>query len=204
MNARAYTLLGSILASAILAPLIPAQAADPVSIFGFALGQPVQLPECPHHTFSGTKMYSPIVLQTCIEDAANLPGYSQPLRTVMFSRDEAPAIVKQARIYLLEDGKVLTGAHFYTSGVSDQDAVLAALKQKFGAPASQSKAHVTIGDGSSVSATVADWANDQVVVHLQGQVDGGDTGGEVDIDTPKAAQQRKAVRMNVPGARRQL
>ena len=167
-------------------------AAD-TTIFGFELGKPLVLPECPHKTLGSIprKMYSAIPPMTCAQDAHELNGYGKPVREIVFSEKETPSIVKNWRAFPLEVGGNLVGFHFITDGAEAQSAVMAALQKKYGKP-EYSKTHgVQNSFGAQFDAVDASWHSGPVQVMYMGVLDRVDV-GQVYIDLPEAVELRRS------------
>lgn len=167
-------------------------AAD-TSIFGFELGKPLVLPECPYRTFGGSamKVYDSIPASTCVQDAHELNGYGEPVREIVFSEKEAPAIVKNWRAFALEVGGNLVGFHFITGGAAAQSAVIAALQQKYGKPEFLKKHTVQNGYGAEFEAVDTRWQVGSVRVTYMSVLDRIDS-GQVYVDLPEAVVLRES------------
>lgn len=166
--------------------------ADEQSIFGFVFGKPLNLPECPYKTVSGSsmKLYEILVPSTCVKDAHALNGYGQPVREITFSQKESPLIVKNWRAFPLEANGSLIGFHFLTQGVETQDLVMRQLLEKFGKPKSVEKQPVQNSFGATFSSIEAHWQTGQLSITFygtRGRIDY----GEVFIDLPMAVELRK-------------
>lgn len=162
--------------------------AEESGIFGFVFGKALNLPECPHVTVSGSgmKQYDSAVSSTCIQDAHSLRGYGQPVREITFSPKEYPLIVKNGRVFPLEENGKLIGIHFLTPGVASQDIVMQQLMEKFGKPDLIKPLPVPNNSGAAFSPLEAHW-------HTPGQLSvtfygtrGRMDFGEVFVDLPRA------------------
>lgn len=175
---------------------LAAHATD-MSVFGVELGKPITLPECPYKQLSdGMKLYDVMPKLTCVHDPHPLQGYGQPPRELSFGRDEVPAIVKNWTAFLLQDenGNVI-GFHFLTRGIETQDAVLAQLKAKYGAPSKIEPRSIRTAVGGPFDTFDAQWTLPDLVVEFQatnGRIDRGD----VTVDLPAAAALRKQWLLN--------
>jgi hypothetical protein len=165
--------------------------ADEISVFGFELGKPLALPECVVAMMGtrGIKMYESIGKATCVEDARTLDGYDRPMRRIVFGRNEAPTIVKNFRIYPLEEAGVVIGLHFLTAGVGVQSLVMEQLQEKFGPPTTKRLLPVQNLNGAVFDSMQAEWRVGNVAVTYVGAAGRMDV-GEVFIDTPAAAEIR--------------
>lgn len=183
---RVALLLGAMLATS------TAFAAD-ASVFGFELGKPLVLPECPYRTISGSpmKLYGLTPPMTCAQDAHELNGYGQPVREIVFSEKEAPPIVKNWRFFALEVGGNLVGIHFITDGAAAQPAVMATLEQKYGKPELSKTHSVQNSLGAQFDAIDAKWHAGPVRVTYMGVLDRVDV-GQVYVDLPEAVELRKS------------
>lgn len=166
--------------------------ADEPSIFGFVFGKPLNLPECPYKTDSGSKIkpYEILVPSTCVQDAHALNGYGQPVRQITFSQKENPLIVKNWRAWPLEADGNLIGFHFLTQGIDTQDLVMQRLVEKFGKPQSVERRPVQNSFGAVYSSIEAHWQAGQLSVTFhstRGRLDS----GEVFVDLPMAVDLRK-------------
>jgi hypothetical protein len=168
-------------------------SAQTESIFGFELGKPLALADCPFRLspISQTKSYEVTTPTTCIKDAHTLNGYGQEVRKIKFSESDKPLIVKYGRAYPLEANGVLIGLHFLTQGLDLQDVALDQPTQKYGKPTTIKKAIVQNAMGATFESINASWRLKGVNVTfdgLAGQVDY----GEVYIDLPQATELRSS------------
>lgn len=174
-----------------------------VSVFGFTLGQPIELQDCPFKTVGGQKYYPPIAAKTCIEEAQPLNGYGQTVRRIAFAPAERPAIVKNFVAFPLELDGVLIGIHFLTPGAASQAEALDQLRQKFGEPTTLTKRMVQNAMGASFEAVSAGWVGPAVKVTFNGITNKLET-GEVYIDLPAATALRSSWQRNERKAERPL
>ena len=179
----------------LLAATAAVAQAPSVSMFGFTLGSPVHLPDCPVALIgtNGRKFYEPLVPQTCVQDAAPLTGYGVPVRRIVFTGPETPLVVKNWTLFALEiDGK-LAGLHFITAGIDTQSLVLSQLVDKFGQPTSSTYTKVQNRAGAVYDTVVAEWHTPNHHVVFSGTLSRLDV-GEVTIDLPAAHALRKSWR----------
>jgi len=191
------------LALALLALHGGAAAAGP-SVFGLELGHPVALAECPHQAMpvSGRKLYELMPSRTCVEDAAPA-GPASGARTVVFTRTEAPPIVRDARLTLLEVGGALAGVRFATPGESAEDVVLGELTAKYGPPSSIHRERVQNLAGAQADTLTALWRGGVVDVTFYGTFGRLDQ-GQVTIDLPIGSAARRARDAAAHNAERKL
>ena len=165
-------------------------AAD-LTVFGFELGKPLNLPEC-RYKMSGTmKLYDILSDTTCTEEAILINTYGQPVRRIIFSQKEAPTIVKSWQMIALEADGNLIGVEFFTVGASAQDVTLQTLTQKYGKPSGKSSKTVGNNFGASMEAITASWKTQELNVYFEGITDRLDR-GHVLIDLPQASALRES------------
>jgi len=181
------TLIMTILAATLTIPCIAAPSSQ--TIFGFELGKPVSLGECPYRMIGTYKAYEAMPQNTCVEEAHPLNGYGVPVRRVIFSTNENPLIVKNSRAFLLENGGVLIGFHFLTRGYGVQDIAFSQLKEKFGKPTSVDKGVVQNLAGAKFSSISAQWKFNNLHITFDG-MSGNIESGEVFFDLPEATRLR--------------
>lgn len=177
-------------------------AAD-LTVFGFELGKPLNLPECQFKLSGTTKLYEPIPAQTCTQDPVKIDTYGQPVRRIVFSKAEAPDIVKNWQMIALEAGGNLIGLEFFTAGAVSQDLVYQTLAQQYGKPTRKNTSAVGNNFGASAQAISAAWASRQLNVTFDGILDRLDR-GRVVIDTSEATVLRQQWDTNDNSARRTL
>lgn len=158
--------------------------------FGFELGKPLDLPECPFKMSSGIKLYEIAPSNTCAEEAKPLNGYDQPVRRITFSQTEAPVIVKNWRAFPLEEDGNLIGLHFLTPGANAQQVVLDQFKEKYGPPTRVTSRQLQNAMGASFEAISAVWQLPLLRISFEG-ITGKIETGEVFIDTPPAVALRE-------------
>jgi len=173
------------------------------SVFGFELGKPLTLSECPFKVVAGSKMYDVIPRSTCVQDAGPLNGYKIPVRRIIFGRDEAPPIVKNWTAFPLEINGNLVGFHFLTPGAAAQELALSQLTQKYGQPTSTSNRLMQNAMGASFNSTSATWELTNLRVKFDGITTKIET-GEVYIDLPEATALRKSWLQTADTSTRQL
>lgn len=166
-----------------------AYAAD-LTVFGFELGKPLNLPECQFKMVSTAKLYDQTPAKTCTEDPTKIDTYAQPVRRIIFSRAEAPDIVKNWQMIALEAGGNLIGLEFFTIGAATQNLVYQTLIQQYGQPTRKNQSTVGNGFGASAQAVSASWATQKINVTFDGILDRLDS-GRVLIDTPEATALRQ-------------
>lgn len=163
------------------------------SVFGIEMGKKIELPECPYKTYGGSKFknYDVMPKITCVTDAHPLNGYKVNPREVVFSQDEAPPIVRNWTMFVLEIDEKAEGFHFLTNGISTQNEVLALLTKKFGRPTSLTHHSVVTATSSPLDSIDATWDLPAVQVIFWGSINRIDR-GEVMIDSAPAAALRKS------------
>jgi len=170
----------------------PAAFAETQSIFGFVLGEAINLPECSYDGFAGnTKIYDAFPPRTCVQDAAPLRGYANPPRRIVFSKDEMPPIVKNWRMFILESAGRLIGVHFLTDGVDTQELVLNKLTEKYGQATKVDRLPVQNRMGARFQSIEARWKLPGLVVTFTSTLNNLDS-GEVFVDLPQASALREA------------
>lgn len=175
----------------LLATISVQASAQTISIFGFELGRPLNLPECVFKTVAGMKLYEVIQPATCAESATTINGYKQPVRRIVFSQAETPTIVKNWNAIPLEVDGNLVGLHFFTPGASAQQLALDQLTSKFGKPTARKSYPVQNVMGAKFDAISAQWRSPSVQIAFEGIRDKIDT-GEIYIDLPTAADLRRS------------
>ncbi|MFA7592491.1 MAG: hypothetical protein WCY26_01995 [Thiohalobacteraceae bacterium] len=166
---------------------VPVPAQDS-SIFGFELGEPLNLTECPYTKHGTIKYYMLDVPTTCVEEAHSLKGYGQPVRRIRFSGGEQPALVRHLAYPLELDGKMI-GFHFVTNGIEAQDSVMRDLQNKYGKPGMLQYVAIQNRFGGQFNAIYARWLVGDISVTFNGVGDTLDY-GEVYIDLPTARKLR--------------
>lgn len=174
---------------ALLLFALPVGAAD-LSVLGFTLGQPLNLPECPYRMSGTMKIYGEVPAQTCVREAAPLKGYASPQRMILFGTSEAPPIVKNWRAVAFElDGR-LVGLWFATPGATAQETVLAQLTAKYGPPTWKRSDPVQNLMGAAFNSVSAQWRGHAVDVSFDGTTGRLDT-GQVTVDLPEVTVRRR-------------
>jgi hypothetical protein len=184
-----------------LIPIIT--SAQSKEVFGFELGKPLNIQECPFKNIGKIKLYEITPAKTCIEDAQPLNGYGQPVRRITLSQEENSPIVKNWRIFPLEENGVLIGLHFLTPGVNAQDLALAQLKEKYGTPTLLEKRGIQNIAGATFQAISAQWKFKDIQVSFEG-VTGKIETGEVYIDLPEAVRLRSEWKQKIHANERKL
>lgn len=189
----------------LLALFATAANAEGVQVFGFELGKPLSLPECPYKTFGSSpkKMYEILVQETCYWDTEKDRRSGIPVKRIVFSQKESPAIVKNWQIEAIESNDILVGFEFLTAGIESQDLVLSQLTQKFGKPESLTKRSVQTKFGATFGAVDASWKYGDVSVSFNGTTDRIDF-GRVTIDLPVATEVRRQSTQDQRKSERQL
>lgn len=164
--------------------------AQQVSIFGFELGKPLVLPECPFKMAGSTKLYEDIVDATCVENAQRYPGYKIPIRVITFGRKERPLIVYWNLLPLERDG-ILVGVEFATRGLDTKQSVLDSLTEKFGEPSMIEREPVQNRMGAKFEAVYAKWRKPNLNVTYDSVLNRIDRGA-VFIDLPIATEMRES------------
>jgi hypothetical protein len=172
------------------------------SVFGFSLGEKLAMPECPFDTqnkfyvddsrvaaFEGKALSK----TTCFEHWDNaLAG--QPAGTervgIKFPEGESPSIAAGVSALLI-DGR-LESVSIDTAGLSNQDQVMAALKQKYGAPTSTNETKKQNSFGAVFNSHFAVWKFANLTVVFKGTTSHIDS-GLVNIETKKGADYRSAL-----------
>lgn len=180
-----------------------ASAAD-MSVFGIEIGAPIALQECSYKQVKAVqmKLYEGRQTNTCVQDASTLKGYGEPVRRIVFSEAEAPAIVKHNRLFVIEKDGALSGIHFLTPGLAAQELVLKQLSDKYGKPTSLSR-YMAETAAVPIPAISATWDLGGLLVKFEG-ASGGVEYGEVFIDAPAARQLRESWRTTESAPRRKL
>lgn len=173
----------------LLTGCLTVRAADS-SVFGFELGKPLSLPECPFKPVGTMRFYDPrLRVDTCYGENAPFFGGATS-RTLYFSSKDAPSIVKDSRAFpLFSASGSLIGFQFATFGVASQSAVLDLLTAKYGKPTELSTSTAQNGFGAAFQVTHATWIYPDISVVF----DGARTEineGLVTVDLPEAAKLR--------------
>jgi len=167
-------------------------ASEPARVFGYEFGKPLQLPTCPYkNIFPGSAevMYDTPTATTCLEKPHSVNGYGVPVRRLEFSHADAPTIVKNSSMIVLELNGVLVGIQFFTYGVKSQELTLDQLTAKYGKPSQINKSTVQNAYGAAFESISAKWVLPSVAVDFNGTVGNLDS-GTVIIDSPEGSQMR--------------
>lgn len=161
-----------------------------VQVFGIELGKSLELPECQFKLTGGKyKVYEVMPTTTCFEEPTNINGYGIPVRRVIFSQKEAPLIVKNWNIIVIEiDGKT-EGIHFFTNGLVSQPIVINQLSEKFGKATTSLSRKVATSTSETLESLDAKWDLPGLKVTYWG-TSGRIDRGEVYIDSPAASALR--------------
>jgi hypothetical protein len=122
-----------------------------------------------------------------------LLGYGQPVRRIVFSKEETPLIVKNWRVFPLEIDGRLAGIHFLTAGVDTQQLVLTRLTEKYGQAIAIERRPIQNTTGAQFEAVIARWNVQSVHVEFTSPLSDLHL-GEVYIDLPEAAALRRVWR----------
>jgi hypothetical protein len=167
---------------------LPAAATD-VSVFGFALGSPLTLARCPAEP--ATRI-SPFPQRTCLRTgAARADALPQETAAIALSEADTPGWLRNGILVAFIDHGTLAGLRFATRGAQAQDAALAALTEKYGAPATSGVEVVQTLGGATFQSHVVTWTAGQVSVTFYGTFGRVDI-GQVTIDLPPAQAARRA------------
>lgn len=168
-----------------LATTVEADAADH-TVFGFALGEPLNLPEC-ERTSVG---YSFVTTVTCFRSPSFYDSKDEfRTFTILFPSNESPSIVSGGGVLGLVMDRRLEGIGFSTEGVSNQDAVLSALKKKYGEPRVFAPKIVKNRLGASFEAFDAIWETQDLHITFE-SISSAIDSGVVRIDTRKGKEAR--------------
>ena len=164
-------LLVAMLALTLPAVTLAAPPAPDMTVFGQALNKPLSLPECEKATHSwqgpnGKPIYNVSVdmdtVTPCWQTYTPYAGYPEPLNpngevTLLFSRATRPALMATDKAILrLHEGRVIA-VELDPGGVDRQEAVAAALIEKYGKPHTLRKGKVQNRMGASFAAAQAEW-----------------------------------------------
>lgn len=175
------------------------------TVFGVPLGQPLVVPECPksradHYEF----MPDRLCFQHRFLGAVTTTDTSQPYSVILlFPHSEWPKVLRGRKPTLHIIAGNVEGISFETSGIDDQDEVLAALKAKYGEPLVLDPQTVQNRMGASFNVFTAAWATETITVSYAstaGRVDS----GLVKIQTLKAEAYEKRAQQQSDAARRSL
>jgi len=166
-------------------------------------GKPLTLPECAYKIVATIKLYNDLPDTTCTQEAHKINTYGQPVRRIIFSQKEAPAIVKSWQMIALEADGNLIGLEFFTVGVAAQDVTLQTLTQKYGKPSTKYSKTVGNALGATAEAISATWTTRELSVSFDGITDRLDR-GRVVIDLPQATALRQSWNMQETAGNRAL
>lgn len=159
-------------------------------VFGLALGQSLQIPECRKQY----GIYDISNKSVCFERIFGREKLTTPVENetvkITFPTLDAPKIAKNGVLLgMVIDGK-LEGINFNTFGIKDAEQVLNKLKEKYGEP-HEYKPYVEENRlGQKFNAFSALWKLDNLEVYMQ-SILGSITSGLVSIDTHKARDAKK-------------
>lgn len=164
---------------------------EELTIFGFELGKPLNIPECEYTLSSGSiKLYDSPKQGVCFEGPHNIDGYNQPVKRIIFSDKTSPLIVANSSAIALEIDGNLAGLEFFTYGISAQDITLETLSKKYGKPTKKSAETIENNFGASVVSLTANWNLKKISITFEGVTDRLDR-GHVIIDLHQARLLRK-------------
>lgn len=159
--------------------------AEPWTVFGLRLGEPVSLPMCPKKVVGGrvsTYLYEDDPAETCHEPDRQLRGVPWRRGSVNFPLQRMPLILHiNSGFTLIADGR-LEGLNFETLDHTNTDAILTELTGKFGPPSSVTR---TVGGptGVGLPAVHAEWKLRGLYVSYR-NIDRSIEYGTLDIETP--------------------
>ncbi len=171
----------------------PAHAEEPTTVFGIALGKPLELVDCTSSIVGGMKLYDTLQRMQCREDARADRDRAEGVTwsRIQFPANEAPLIAKWTYInaYIMAD--VVEGIEFPTAGLSSQELVLAQLSEKFGKPTTLTSVTKRNAMGARFEVLEAQWRLPTITISLYGALDTFDK-GRVEICRPRLCTARAA------------
>lgn len=148
-----------ILLLALIAP-VHSRASQELTIFGLAVGAPIQLPECPKYEFLGRIEYRSVVVDpTCISvwpATKSAIDLTHGTIFISFPIREQPSIASGEINGYVEQGK-LVGLRIFTRGIKLQHYDLEQLIEKFGPPTSKSTISARNRLGATFDVLTATW-----------------------------------------------
>lgn len=129
-------------------------AAAAQTVFGIALGEPLQMPECGRDEF---RSYKRPETAACRSYTNQRPDERWSRQTIQFPIASSPAIARSGMANVFLQNGVVVGVEFDTFGVEDQDAVLSDLTGKYGKPAQLERMPGQTRSGAAVNTIAADW-----------------------------------------------
>jgi hypothetical protein len=160
-----------------------------LSVFGYKLGHPINLPECKTSLIGNAKTYDLFQDETCLDEKTMYGSTS--LRLLRFSHDDWPKSLNSAGLLIMESGDNFIGAQFTTHGNQDQASVFAELQAKYGRPTQSSRTIAQNAFGATFQVLHARWKFPNLSVTFDGVGDQLDEGNVI-IDTPEATRVRAA------------
>ena len=167
------------------APAVPAAAADPVhTVFDIALGQALNLPECPKYRSGSLIRYS-YSKEACWQRTVN-PAECSPIADgyvdVEFPVLTLPYWTGTSRITVRVVGGRVEGARIDTIGIKGQEFALKALIEKYGEPSESFNTLVQNRMGAQYTSLNSKWKVSDVTILLFGTTGHLDE-GQVEIAT---------------------
>jgi len=166
---------------------IGSNAAQPGSVFGLELQEPLTIPQCPYETDHDKAIYLWPAAGACYElPSGDAPGEIDASRIV----DEVPADGPVVIVWQVADKPAIVSGRgamaqmaagklqrvvFETKGVGSQEEVYDTLMHQFGAATSTQRVPLE-GAPTSASPMLAKWTLDQVDVLFYSAVEGPDRG----------------------------
>ena len=150
------------------------------TVFGIAIGEPLNIPECSKYGFDLLHIPGP-----CAKSWGTIKETGEVKMTVWFPTNQTPSIVKSfppVQISVLE-GKV-EYLFFSTRGISSQEDDLAQLKAKYGRPHKIDRPRMQNALGAEFGAYRASWTFPGLLVQFEGTTGSIDE-GRVKVITPR-------------------
>ncbi|MCU1285947.1 MAG: hypothetical protein JWO13_2297 [Acidobacteriales bacterium] len=179
-----------------------------LSVFGFQIGKPFNLAECPtmqvareRYTYSGSSG-APCYKRTGLLRTKVAPVYTATV-LIQFPSAEQPALSSGLDISAqVMDGN-LEGIGFNTAGVRDGEKVLQSLIEKYGEPTTKQLSTVQGSYGTVYPMIVARWAFSNLEVSFK-SISTELSSGLVTIDSIKCREWRQATLKRLTGSGRTL
>jgi len=174
--------------AALITMSIGSNAAEPGSVFGMKLRQPLAIPACPYETADGKAFYAPPQAGACyeltfgdgpgeVDDASRIVGKvpaNGPV-VIVWEVADKPAIISGRGAMAMMAGGKLQRVVFETRGVRSQDEVYQTLVGQFGTATSTLKIPLA-GESTAALSMLAKWTLDRVDVLFYSAVEGLDKG----------------------------
>lgn len=182
-----------------------AQKQADANVFGLMkIGEPFTLAECPSASYGGYKItvekpcWKRIGASSDFRDKkkkkkdapTTAPSPMNDTVFVTFPFDEQPALSSRSEIVVLIVDGALEGLGFNTSGIGNQEYVLAKLKEKYGEPSVYKPLTLQNRLGATFDALEAVWTFDNLIVRFSSAENSLDS-GLVNIDSPKGKKHRE-------------